>query len=48
MLEFYFYYQLARQPLQAVARRLVCHGLVIATNGRHQCPEQAALKSAED
>jgi hypothetical protein len=28
---------LARDPLQLMARKLVCQGLTIATNGRHHC-----------
>ena len=43
MLEMLFIYQLARNPLQAIARvwtrTVVCRGLSIATNGRRQCRE---------
>jgi hypothetical protein len=38
MLEMYVMYQLARQPLQAFTRHLVCRGYTLAT-GR-QCPNQ--------
>lgn len=46
MLEMYFFYQLARAPLQAITRRLVCKGLIVATNGKHRCPE-SRIKSGE-
>jgi hypothetical protein len=38
MIEFLFIYQLARNPLQAIARRWYCRGLYKASRGRHQCP----------
>jgi len=39
MIEILFIYQLARNPVQAFARRLFCRGLFLATKGRHGCPE---------
>jgi hypothetical protein len=39
MIEILFIYQLARNPLQAMARRWWCRGLFRATAGR-QCPER--------
>jgi hypothetical protein len=39
MLEFLFIYQLARHPMQAVARRWWCRSLFRATRGRRQCAE---------
>jgi hypothetical protein len=39
MIEMLFIYQLARNPVQAFARRLFCRGLFRATNGRRGCPE---------
>jgi hypothetical protein len=47
MLDFYMFYQLARDPLQLMARKLVCQGLTIATNGRHQCPHASRNSNAE-
>jgi hypothetical protein len=38
MIEFLFIYQLARNPLQAIARRWYCRGLYKASRGRRQCP----------
>ncbi|MGP9812617.1 hypothetical protein ACTZWT_13985 [Rhodopseudomonas sp. NSM] len=37
MIEMYFMLQLARSPLQAMARRLVCKSLDIATHGKRRC-----------
>ncbi|WP_346296509.1 hypothetical protein LRC39_04835 [Rhodopseudomonas sp. P1] len=37
MLEMVFMLQLARSPLQAMAKRLVCRSLSIATYGKRQC-----------
>jgi hypothetical protein len=37
MLEMYFMLQLARSPLQVLAKRLVCKRLDIATHGKRQC-----------
>jgi hypothetical protein len=37
MIEFLFVYQLARNPLQAIARRWYCHGLYRASRGRRKC-----------
>jgi len=37
MLEMVFMLQLARSPLQAMAKRLVCKSLSIATYGKRQC-----------
>ncbi len=48
MIEMYAFYQLARSPLEALARRLVCKGLNIATHGRHQCPGRPNVTAAED
>jgi hypothetical protein len=39
MIEILFIYQLARNPMQAFAQRLLCRGLFIATKGRRGCPE---------
>jgi hypothetical protein len=39
MIEMFFIYQLARNPLQAVARRWWCRSLFRATRGRRRCPE---------
>jgi len=39
MIEMLFIYQLARNPVQAFARRLFRRGLFVATRGRHGCPE---------
>jgi hypothetical protein len=39
MLEILFIYQLAHNPLQAVARRWWCRNLFRATRGRRGCPE---------
>jgi hypothetical protein len=48
MLDIYMFYQLARDPLQLMARKLVCQGLTIATNGRHQCPHATSDSQAGD
>jgi len=39
MIEILFICQLARNPLQAVARRWWCRSLFRASRGRRQCPE---------
>jgi hypothetical protein len=39
MIEMLFIYQLARNPLQAMARRWYCRGLYRASRGRRRCPE---------
>jgi hypothetical protein len=39
MLEMLFIYQLARNPLQAVARRWWCRNLFRVSRGRRRCPE---------
>jgi hypothetical protein len=39
MIEILFIYQLARNPLQAVARRWWCRNLLRATRGKRRCPE---------
>ena len=39
MIEMLFIYQLARNPLQAMARRWYCRGLFRASRGRRHCPE---------
>jgi hypothetical protein len=38
MIEMLFIYQLARNPLQAMARRWYCRSLYRASRGRRQCP----------
>lgn len=47
MLDLLMFYQLARDPLQVMARKLMCQGLTIATNGRHQCPHAAQARGDE-
>jgi hypothetical protein len=39
MIEFLFIYQLARNPVQAVARRWWCRSLFRASRGKRRCPE---------
>jgi hypothetical protein len=39
MIEILVIYQLARNPLRAVARRWWCHSLFRASRGRRRCPE---------
>jgi hypothetical protein len=39
MIEILFIYQLARNPVQAVARRWWCRSLFRATRGKRRCPE---------
>jgi hypothetical protein len=39
MIEMLFIYQLARNPLQAIARRWYCRSLYRASRGRRRCPE---------
>jgi hypothetical protein len=39
MIEFLFIYQLARNPLRAIARRWYCRGLFRATRGKRRRPE---------
>jgi hypothetical protein len=39
MIEFLFIYQLARNPLQVVARRWWCRSLYRASRGKRRCPE---------
>ncbi len=39
MLEMLFIYQLARKPMQAVARRWWCRSLFRVSRGRRRCPE---------
>jgi hypothetical protein len=39
MIEFLFIYQLARNPVQAIARRWYCRSLFRATRGKRRCPE---------
>jgi hypothetical protein len=41
MLEILFYYQLARNPLRAIARRWYCRSLFRASRGRRRCPESS-------
>jgi hypothetical protein len=39
MLEILFMYQLARNPIEAIARRWWCRRLFRATRGKRGCPE---------
>jgi hypothetical protein len=39
MIEILFIYQLARNPLRAVARRWWCRSLFRASRGKRRCPE---------
>jgi hypothetical protein len=39
MVEFLFIAQLARRPLQAIARRWWCRNLYRASRGQRRCPE---------
>jgi hypothetical protein len=39
MIEILFIYQLARNPVQAIARRWWCRSLYRATRGRRRCAE---------
>ena len=39
MIEMLFIYQLARKPVQAVARRWWCRSLFRVSRGRRRCPE---------
>jgi len=39
MIEILFIYQLARHPVQAVARRWWCRSLFRATRGKRRCPD---------
>jgi hypothetical protein len=39
MIEILFIYQLARNPVQAIARRWWCRGLFRASRGKRRCPE---------
>jgi hypothetical protein len=39
MIEMLMIYQLARNPLQAMARRWYCRSLYHASRGRRHCPE---------
>jgi hypothetical protein len=41
MIEMLFIYQLARNPMQAMARRWWCRGLFRASRGKRRCPERA-------
>jgi hypothetical protein len=40
MIEMLYLYQLARSPLRAMARRLVCRGLNRLSPGKYTCPDQ--------
>jgi len=42
MIEILMIAQMARNPLQAIARRWYCHGLFRATRGRRRCAECTA------
>jgi len=39
MIEILFIYQLARNPLRAIARRWWCRSLFRASRGKRRCPE---------
>ena len=39
MIEILFMYQLARNPIEAIARRWWCRSLFRATRGKRGCPE---------
>lgn len=39
MLDLYFIYQVARRPIQAIARKWACRGLYHVTKGEYRCPE---------
>jgi hypothetical protein len=39
MIEFLFIYQLARNPVRAIARRWWCRSLFRASRGKRRCPE---------
>jgi len=39
MIEIFFVYQLARHPIQAMARRWWCRSLFRTRRGRRHCPE---------
>jgi hypothetical protein len=39
MIEILFIYQLARNPVQAIARRWWCRSLFRASRGKRRCPE---------
>jgi hypothetical protein len=39
MLELLFFYQLARNPIEVIARRWYCRSLFRASRGRRGCPE---------
>jgi hypothetical protein len=39
MIEILFIYQVARHPLQTIARRWWCRSLFRASRGRRRCPE---------
>jgi len=43
MIEILFIYQLARNPLQAIARRWWCRSLFRATRGKRRCPDSTDL-----
>ena len=40
MIEMLYIYQLARSPLRAMARRLVCRGLNRLSPGKYTCADQ--------
>lgn len=46
MIEMLYLYQLARQPLQVLTRRLVCQGITLAT-GR-TCRDRSDFKDDAD
>jgi hypothetical protein len=48
MLEIVFFYQLARNPLQAMARRWYCSGLYRASRGKRRCTGCPGARASTD
>ncbi|ACE99534.1 hypothetical protein I8G32_00928 [Rhodopseudomonas palustris] len=48
MLEMVFMLQLARSPLQAMAKRIVCKSLSIATYGKRHCRSCTGATAPDD
>jgi hypothetical protein len=42
VIEILFIYQLARNPMQAIARRWWCRSLFRASRGKRRCPESTS------
>lgn len=40
MIEMLYLYQLARSPLRAMTRRLLCRGLNRVVPGKYHCPDR--------